>query len=67
MNIRKNAEAVFLAAVVAVSFTAYATAEVPTYVAPKNAQLTAAIADAHMQVVEIKAKRLSAAEKAQQK
>lgn len=65
MNIRKNFEAVFLSAVVMVSFAAYATAEVPAYQAPKQTQASASATDAGMQVVVIKAKRLSAAEKTQ--
>jgi hypothetical protein len=64
MNIRKNAEAVFLAAAVMATFAAYATAEVPKYRAAKQAQL-AQLADANMQVVVITGKRLSAEEKAQ--
>ena len=63
MNIRKNAEAVFLAATVLCTFAAYATAEVPHYRAAKPVQVAAA-ADSNMQVVVIKGKRLSAAEKA---
>ena len=64
MNIRKNAEAVFIAATVLCTFAAYATAEVPQLRATKQIQLAAA-ADANMQVVVIKGKRLTAAEKAQ--
>ena len=64
MNIRKNAEAVFLAATVVCTFAAYATAEVPQYRATKQLQVAAA-SDAGMQVIVIKGKRLTAAEKAQ--
>ena len=64
MNIRKNAEAVFLAATVLCTFAAYATAEVPQYRAAKPVQMASA-ADSNMQVVVIKGKRLTAAEKAQ--
>jgi hypothetical protein len=66
MNVRKNFEAVFLAAVVMVSFAAYATAQVPAHHAPKNVQASAAMKDANMQTVVVKAKRLTAAEKTQQ-
>ena len=64
MNIRKNAEAVFLAATVLCTFAAYATAEVPHYRAATAVQV-ASVSDANMQVVVIKGKRLTAAEKAQ--
>ncbi|RJG21293.1 hypothetical protein [Massilia cavernae] len=64
MNIRKNAEAIFLAAAVMGTFAAYATAEVPKVRAAKAAQLASA-ADSKMQVVVITGKRLTAAEKAE--
>ena len=64
MNIRKNAEAIFLAAAVMGTFAAYATAEVPQARAAKAAQVAAA-ADSKMQVVVIAGKRLTAAEKAE--
>ena len=59
----KNLEAVCLAAIVMTTFAAVATAEVPV---PRNAKPTISVQAAHdtMQVVVIKAKRLSAAEKA---
>lgn len=63
MNIRKNAEAIFLAAAVMGTFAAYATAEVPQARAAKAAQVAAA--DSNMQVVVITGKRLTAAEKAE--
>jgi hypothetical protein len=61
MNIAKNMEAIFVAAIVVISATSFATAAVPvTHAAP-----VAAKADAtKMQVVTITAKRLTAAEKA---
>ena len=60
MKVRKNIEAVFLAAAVMGTFASYATADVPAfYQAPE-----AAATPSHMQVVVIKAHRLSAAEKA---
>ncbi|NHZ34255.1 hypothetical protein [Massilia rubra] len=65
MKVRKNLEAVFLAATVMVTFAAYATADVPVRAtaAPAHA---AAVADSTMTVVVVSAKRLSAAEKAAQ-
>ncbi len=59
----RNFEAVFLAAIVMTTFTAIATAEVPEV---RNARpaISAAAPDSTMQVVVIKAKRLSPAEKA---
>jgi hypothetical protein len=64
MKVRKNLEAVFLAAAVLTTFAAYATAEVPVArVAPAKAIVTAAV-DSNVAVVVVKAKRLTAAEKA---
>ncbi len=65
MNIRKNMEAVFLAAAVMTTWAAYATAEVPLVHAPAKVQAST-IPEGAMQVVVIKAKRLTAAEKAGQ-
>jgi len=63
MKVRKNLEAVFLAAAFVTTFAAYATAQVPA--ARAAAPVVASVAaDSKMQVVVIKAKRLSAAEKA---
>ncbi|MES2902045.1 MAG: hypothetical protein V4723_20125 [Pseudomonadota bacterium] len=59
----KNFEAVFLAAIVMTTFTAFATAEVPVTRTAKPA-ISAQAAQDNMQVVVIKAKRLTAAEKA---
>ncbi|MDO8438663.1 MAG: hypothetical protein Q7S67_00280 [Telluria sp.] len=64
MKVRKNAEAVFLAAAVMATFAAYATADVPVTRAAKPAVVSTEAAANTMQVVVIKAKRLSAAEKA---
>jgi hypothetical protein len=64
MKVRKNLEAVFLAATVMVSFAAYATADVPLRAAAAPA--IGAAADSNMTVVVVSAKRLSAAEKAAQ-
>ena len=63
MNVLKNFEAVFLGALVMTNLAAYATAEVPAVQAPLQAH-SVAVADAGMQVVVVKAKRLTAAEKA---
>jgi hypothetical protein len=64
MKIRKNFEAVFLAAVAVAALASVATASVPEAAAPK--QVTVAAADTStMQVVEVKHKRLTAEEKAQ--
>jgi hypothetical protein len=59
VKVRKNLEAVFIAAAFVTTFAAYATAQVPVVrTAP------GATADAKVPVVVVKAKRLSAAEKA---
>ncbi|HZV64357.1 MAG TPA: hypothetical protein VFG03_05555 [Telluria sp.] len=63
MKIRKNLEAVFLAAAVLATFASYATAEERVYGAAPSASVSAA-ADSKMQVVVIKGHRLSATEKA---
>jgi hypothetical protein len=67
MNIRhfisKNAEAVFLVAAVAGLFGSYATSERPV-IGRDSAPAASAAIDPAMQVVIIKGKRLSAAEKA---
>jgi hypothetical protein len=67
MDIRKNFEAVFIAATVITTFAAYATADAPAArsAAPVIAQ--AAGSANQMQVVVVKAKRLTAAEKAAMK
>lgn len=64
MKVRKNAEAVFLAAAVMATFAAYATADVPVASAAKPSVVNTQATANTMQVVVIKAKRLSAAEKA---
>ncbi|MES2149955.1 MAG: hypothetical protein V4508_09180 [Pseudomonadota bacterium] len=64
MKVRKNLEAVFLAAAVMATFAAYATAEVPSFHAAHNAKLSTAIDNAKLQVVVVAHKRLTAAEKA---
>ena len=68
MNIRKNAEAFFLAAAIVGTFVSYATAAEPVrftaaaVVTPFAARVVAS--DSTMQVVVIKGQRLSAAQKA---
>ncbi|ATQ78063.1 hypothetical protein CR152_28815 [Massilia violaceinigra] len=65
MKVRKNLEAVFLAATVMVTFAAYATADVPVRASAAPAR-AAAVADSNVTVVVVSAKRLTAAEKAAQ-
>ena len=63
MNIAKNMEAIFVAAIVIASATTFATAAVPAHRA--TAPVAVAKADAAaMPVVTVTAKRLTAAEKA---
>jgi hypothetical protein len=64
MKVRKNLEAVFLAAAVVANFANYAVAKVPAVQAGKPAQAVALVADQPMQVVVVKGHRLTAAEKA---
>jgi hypothetical protein len=66
MKVRKNLEAVFLAAAVMASFAAYATAEVPVvHVAkPVAVKVSTVSTDPNMVVITATAKRLTAAEKA---
>ncbi len=68
MKVRKNLEAVFLAAAAIVTLASVAVAGAPegkqhAASAPKMVQV--AVADTSMQVVEVKHKRLTAEEKAQ--
>jgi hypothetical protein len=68
MKVRKNLEAVFLAAAAIVTLASVATASVldaeqQVASAPKMVQV--AVADTSMQVVEVKHKRLTAEEKVQ--
>ncbi|WP_426211309.1 hypothetical protein [Massilia sp. TWP1-3-3] len=65
MKVRKNIEGVFLAVAVMTTWAAYATAEVPAAAAPAKVQAST-IAEANMQVVVVKTKRLTALEKASQ-
>jgi hypothetical protein len=64
MKVSKNMEGIFLAVAVMTTWAAYATAETPAVAAPAKVQSVAN--DATMQVVVVKAKRLTAAEKASQ-
>ena len=64
MKVLKNFEAIFLGTLV-MSWAAFATADVPTVQAAPQVQ-AAATSAASVQVVVIKAKRMSAAEKAAQ-
>lgn len=63
MNIAKNMEAIFIAAVALAGAASIATAAVPATAAAPNS-IVAAKASTAMPVVTITAKRLSAAEKA---
>ena len=63
MNIAKNMEAIFLAAVALASVTTFATASTPAHNTAAPALVQAA-ADTTMTVVTITGKRLTAAEKA---
>ncbi len=65
MKTRKNTDAIFLAVAVMTTWAAFATAEVPVATAPARGQASPVV-DANMQVVIIKAKRLTALEKASQ-
>ena len=63
MKAPKNLEGIFIVAAALSTFAAFATAEVPVvHSAAPAAQVSAA--SENMQVVEVKARRLSAAEKA---
>ena len=62
MKIRKNLEAVFLAAAAVGLFASYATAKVPTIEVSGNAAYVAV--DSNVHTVVVKAPRLTAAEKA---
>ncbi|WP_295991017.1 hypothetical protein [Rugamonas sp.] len=62
MNISKNMEFIFSAVVLLAAATNFATAGIPAHAVSKAA--VAAVADLHMQVVNVSAKRLTAAEKA---
>ena len=65
MNIAKNMEAIFVAAIVIASATTFATAAVPAYaVSAAPAAVTAKAGAGKMQVVTVTAKRLTATEKA---
>ena len=64
MKVRKNLEAVFLAAAVFGTFVSGATAQTPAItVITSAAQAAPEAIDGKVQVVEVKARRLTAAEK----
>ncbi|MDB5907137.1 MAG: hypothetical protein JWP34_1251 [Massilia sp.] len=64
MKVRKNMEAIFLTAAVLATFATYASAKVTTQRTAAPVAVKAVAAEPQMQVVVIKGKRLSAAEKA---
>ena len=64
MKVRKNFEAVFLAAAVLATFATYASARVPAHTIAAPVVAKAVTVQPGMQVVVIKGQRLSAAEKA---
>ena len=64
MKAPKNFEALFLAAAVLCTFTAFATAEVPAALHAAHTAKASVVADNASHVVVVKAKRLTAAEKA---
>ena len=64
MKVRKNLEAVFLAAAVLANFATYAAAKPPAAPVTKTTQAVTVAPDASMHVVVVKAKRLTAAQKA---
>lgn len=63
MNVRKNLEAVFVAAAVLGTFASYATAQTPVVTVITSAEAAAPVVDGNVAVVEVKARRLTAAEK----
>lgn len=64
MKAPKNFEAIFLAAAVLLNMTAFATAEETVATRPAATAQATVAADANANVVIVKAKRLTAAEKA---
>lgn len=66
MNVLKNMEAIFLAALVLAGMASYATAAIPAHLQPATRVTVGhtAVAGRQMAVVTVTAKRLSAAEKA---
>ncbi len=64
MNIAKNMEVIFFAAIALASATGFATASADAPVSRAPAYSSAAAPQATMQVVTVKAKRMTAAEKA---
>ncbi|QYF93711.1 hypothetical protein KY495_00260 [Massilia sp. PAMC28688] len=64
MKAPKNLEGIFVAAAFLSTFAAYATAEVPVVEIAAPAAYVSVVDQAPVQTVEVKAKRLTAAEKA---
>lgn len=64
MNIRKNFEAVFIAAATLGLVASYATAKVPTVEVAQAAPVIKVVQAPKMHIVVVKGQRLSAAEKA---
>jgi hypothetical protein len=66
MNVLKNMEAIFLAALVLAGMASYATAAIPAHLQPATRVMVGhtAVGGQQMAVVTVTAKRLSAAEKA---
>lgn len=64
MKVRKNLEAVFVAAAILGTFASYATAQTPAVTVITSAEAAEPVVDGKVAVVEVKARRLTAAEKA---
>ncbi len=64
MKAPKNFEGIFVVAALFSTFAAYATAEVPVVEVAAPAAYVSVVHSANVQTVEVKAKRLTAAEKA---
>ena len=67
MNVLKNMEAIFLAAVALAGVTSYASAAIPAIHGHQGARVTlqrTSVGGQQMEVITVTAKRLSAAEKA---
>lgn len=64
MKVRKNLEAVFVAAAILGTFASYATAQTPAVTVITSAEAAEPVfSDGKVAVVEVKARRLTAAEK----
>lgn len=60
MNIAKNMEAIFVAAIVLVGVSAFANATVPAFQAAPKARISAPVIDASIPVVHVVGKRIAA-------